>query len=52
MSHRRLADVESERATGSRFGVLVEAADDLQPMRVAERVQHARQLDLASLWVM
>src|SRR3954466_12851420 len=42
MGHRRLADVESEGAAGPRVCVLVEATDDLQAVRVAERVQDGR----------
>src|SRR3954451_9984199 len=51
MGHRRLAEVEVEGAARARLGVLVEAPDDLQPVRVAEGVQDGRQLDLASLGV-
>src|ERR1700754_4515720 len=52
MGHRRLGDAQLDRATGAGLLAAGQDADDLEPLRVAEGVQDARQLDLIPLRVM
>ena len=49
VGHRRLGDVERDRAAGARERVVRQLAHDVKPLRVAERMEHGRELDLLAL---
>src|SRR5919106_776238 len=50
--HRRLRETGPEIAAGAWLRLRREPPDDLEPMRIAERMKHARELDLVALRVM
>src|SRR3954451_9085367 len=52
VGHRRLGDTQLDRSTRTRRSAVGERPNDLEPLRVAERMQHGRQLDLAPIGVM
>ena len=52
MGLRRLGDAQLDRPAGAGLVGLGQSAHDLEPLRVAEGVQYARQLDLIPLRVM
>src|SRR5581483_166992 len=52
VGHRRLRDAQLDRAAGTRARRVGQPPDDLEPLRVAERVQNGRQLQLFPIGVM
>ena len=52
MGHRRLGDPELDRPARAGLIASGQPAHDLEPLRIAEGVQHARQLDFVPLRVM
>src|SRR5262249_38326223 len=52
VGHGRLGDRDLEGAAGTGRVVLGQLADDLEALRIAERMQDGRQLDLRSFGVM
>ena len=53
VGERGLRDVEAEGAAAPRLRVLLgEGLNDPQPVRVAQRVEHAGELEVFARWVM
>ena len=52
VGQRRLGDVEAEGAAAAGLAAIGERGDDAEPLRVAQRVQDRRQVEIGASWVM